>query len=223
MQTWIIVSGDVRAESSAAAGRQYVLTDPAVPIALPHILSPVELPEGETTVSGTLTGGAGRARDDFGWVGQLRADPVLASEQSPPWIAITLATCVVLVVLFAHASYPVLFSDEPRPIASPPRRLSVGVREDWPPARDGTPGTLELDPGAPVRLRFSGGEARPLRLHSAKSSVEVGRLHRLSGSEPALVLRVAAGDLTLSFASADDRDGAYAALVASAAMPRHPV
>lgn len=58
MQTWVIVSGDVRAEQSAAPGYQYVLTDPAVPIALLHISSQVELPVGAAHGSG---GGLARA------------------------------------------------------------------------------------------------------------------------------------------------------------------
>lgn len=219
MQTWVIVSGDVRAERSAAPGYQYVLTDPAVPIAVLRISSQVELALGQTTVSGRLIGGAGRAYEGFGWVGQLRADPVLASEQSPPWVAIAFATCAVLLSLLARTSYPVFFSDEPWPSAPPTRRLRVGVRRDWPPTGNSTPGTLDLDRGGLVRLCFADGEVRPLRLYSTKSGVEIGRLHRLTGSEPALALRASAGDLTISFASAADRDGTYAALVASVALP----
>lgn len=44
----------------------------------------------------------------------------------------------------------------------------------------------------------------------------VGAL-RLTGSEPVLVVRAAGGEVTLGFASTDDRDGAYAARVASVA------
>ena len=220
MQTWIIVSGDVRAESTAAAGFHYILTDPAVPNALLRITSRVELPVGQTTVSGTIIGGAGRALDDFGWLGNLRADAVPAHEQNPPWVVIALALCAVLVLLLARTSYPMFFRDEPKPPAAQPRRLHVGVRRDWPPTAGAVTGTLELDPRRPAQLHLADGETRQLRLHSAKSSLEVGGFHRLSSFEPALVLRAAGGDLTLTFASADDRDGAYAALLASLAMPR---
>jgi hypothetical protein len=67
-----------------------------------------------------------------------------------------------------------------------------------------------------VQLHFADGETREVRLHTANSSVAVRRLHWLSHSEPVLVLRPASGDYTISFASADDRDAARAALVESA-------
>ena len=47
MQTWIIVSGTLQAESSTATGYRYVLTDPAVPNAMLRIDSQVALPVGE--------------------------------------------------------------------------------------------------------------------------------------------------------------------------------
>jgi hypothetical protein len=222
MQSWIIVSGEVRLKQHSVVGYTYLLTDPAAPNASLTISSEAEIAEGETTVSGTLLGRDARAQPGFAWLGHLRADPVLASEQSPPWIAIILAFVGALVGLLAWTTYPVLFGDEPRPSAAPPRRLAVGVRKDWPPTRASTPGTLELEPGAPPQLRVRGADPRLLRVHSAKSSFEVARLQWLSGSEPLLVIRAAGGDVTLGFASSGDRDGAYAALVASAATRPRP-
>ena len=217
MQTWIIVSGDVRAQEHGGAGYVYRLTDPAALNASLRISSEIPLAEGWTTVSGRLLGGDARAPAGFAWLGSLLADPVLASEQSPPWIAIGLALIAVLMWLLAPTSYPVLFIDPPRPTAAPRRRLTVSVRHGWPPTGASTPGTLELEPGAPPELHVPGGETRQLRVHSAKSSVEPGRLQWLTGSEPVLVVRAARGDVTLSFASTDDRDRAHAALVASVA------
>lgn len=218
MQSWIIVSGDVRLKQHSVVGYSYLLTDPAAPNASLAISSDTELGEGRTTVSGTLLGGDARAQPGYAWLGHLRADPVLASEQSPPWIAIALAIVGVLVGLLAWTTYPVLFGDEPQPSGAPPARLAVRVRHDWPPTGASTPGTLELEPGAPPRLRLGGGETRLLRVHSAKSSFEVARLQWLSGFEPLLVIRAAGGDVTLGFASSGERDSAYAALVASAAV-----
>lgn len=223
MQTWIIVSGDVRRQQQPGAGYAYVLTDPAAPNASLMISSQVRLAEGKTTVSGTLLGGDARAQADFAWFGHLLADPVVASEQSPPWIAIALAFIGVLILVLAPTSYPVLFVDAPRSTAASAGRFPVSVRHEWPPTDASTPGTLELEPGAPLQLRLPGRETRLLRVHSAKSSVEVGRLQWVTGSEPVLVVRASAGDLTLSFASSDDRDGAYARLVASAATWPRPI
>jgi hypothetical protein len=218
MQSWIIVSGDVQAVPFGGVGYQYVLTDPTVLHALLRISSQVELPVGPTTVSGTLLGGDARAQADFDWLGNLRADPVLASEQNPPWFAITFATTGILLGLLVRTSYPVLLTDKPRAVAVRIAPLNVNVRRDWPPTGSSAPATLEFGHGRPVRLRLSDGETRDLRLHSARSGVEVGRLHRLSDSEPVLVLRPAGGEYTITFANADERDGAYAALVASAAI-----
>jgi len=219
MQTWIIVSGDVRPQEHGGAGYVYLLTDAAAPNALLRISSQVQLAEGQTTVSGRL-GGDAQAPAGFAWLGHLVADPVLAIEQSPPWIALALAIIGILLWVLALTSYPVLFTEAARPTAAPPRRLAVSVRHGWPPTGASTPATLELQPGAPLQLHLLGGETRHLPVHSAKSSVELGRLRWLSRSEPVLVVRAARGDVTLSFASVDDRDGAYAALVAT--VPPRP-
>ncbi len=213
MQSWIIVSGELHAEPASANGYRYTLTDSTVPDAVMTVTSPVELAVGQTTVSGTIVGGAQRARDGFGWVGQLRADSVLAHEPDPPWIAIALAATALFIAVAGRTFYPMFFSQAP-PIPEPQTmKLQVGVRRDWPPSRQVVPGSLVLQPGAPVELRLPT-ETQQLRLHSAHSSVEVGELRRLLDSEPALVVRPATGELTISFASPDDRDAAFAALAA---------
>src|SRR4029453_10428373 len=96
MQTWIIVSGDLLEEaSSSSPTHQYALTDASVPDAKLIVSSEVPLAAGQTTVSGILVGGTGGAQPGFGWVGQLRADPELAREPDPPWIAIGLVAAAV--------------------------------------------------------------------------------------------------------------------------------
>ena len=219
MQTWIIVSGDLQASPSAVPGYTYILTDPAAPRARLYVSSDVELSVCATTVSGKLIGGDARAQDDFGWIGQLQADPVLAHEQDPPWLAIFLVGLAVLVGLLVRTSYPVFFADKPKPVAIAAVKLHVVVRQGWSANATSTPGRLEIDPGQLVQLHLSDGEVRDLRLHSARSSIEVGRFQRLSDAEPVLLLVAAGGDLTLRFTSTENRDRAYAALAASAALP----
>ncbi len=221
MQTWIIVSGDVAAGSSSAT-HQYVLTDPAVAGARLIITSDVELPVGRTTVSGKLIGGDSRAPQGYDWVGHLQADPVTAQEQDPPWITIGLLGLGVLVIVVARTHYPVFFGDSPARVAPSRARIEVGVRRGWSPRDEIVPGTLAIEPGERVRLETSDGEIRDLRLQSASSSIEVGRFQALSGHELVLRLVASGGDLALKFANAADRDIAYSALAATAAMPLRP-
>jgi len=214
MQSWIIVSGNLRAEPVTTAQRRYTLTDPAVPNALLTVNSPVELAVGHATVSGTLIGGGSGAREDFGWVGQLRADPVLAREPDPPWVAIGLASAALFIAVAGRTSYPLFFRQGLSAREPESMRVPVGVRREWPPSVGHVvPGTLVSQPGAPVELRVAH-DTQQLRLHSAHSSVEVGELRTLFVSEPALVLRPSTGDLTITFAAAADRDAAFAALLA---------
>lgn len=216
MQSWIIVSGELSAEPISIAGYRYKLTDPAVPDARMIVVSDVELPVGETTVSGTLIGGTSRPQEGFAWIGQLRADPVLAREPDPPWITIALAAAALFIAVGARTSYPMFFRQTSMMKAPEKKTLQVGVRHEWPPSADKVvPGALALQPGAPVELR-EGTETQQLRLHSAHSSFEVGVLSRLNDSEPALVVRPSTGDLIITFGSFDDRDAAFAALVADA-------
>lgn len=214
MQSWIIVSGELRTYPLSTTVYRYTLTDPTVPNAVLTVESQVELTVGQSTVSGTLVGGARRARDDFGWIGQLRADSVLAREPDPPWIAIALSAAALFITVAGRTSYPMFFRQAP-PIPGPQTMtLHVGVRREWPPsAGPVVPGTLVLQPGSQVELRVPTG-TQQLRLHSAHSGVEVGELRWLFDSVPALVVRPATGELTISFASPDDRDAAVAALVA---------
>lgn len=221
MQSWIIVSGELRAEPTSNTTYRYTLTDPAVPNALLTVESQVELAVGRTTVSGTIVGGASRAQDDFGWVGQLRADSVLAKEPDPPWIAIALLGTALFIGFGSRTFYPTFFR-QARPVVKPETvTLEVGVRRDWPLSGGRgqvVPGTLAVRPGAPLELRVAD-ETQQLRLHSAHSSVESGELRTLSSAEPALILRPATGELTVSFATPDDRDAALGALVADVRSP----
>lgn len=216
MQTWIIVSGELRAEPVSTAGYRYNLTDPTVPDARMIVVSQVEIAIGQTTVSGTLMGGSSRPQEGFGWIGQLRADSVLAHEPDPPWITIGLAAAAVFIGVGVRTSYPMFFRQSPTTKAPEKKTLQVGVRREWRPSPDEVvPGVLALQPGAPVELR-TGAETQQLRLHSAHSSFEVGVLSRLRASQPALVVRPSSGDLVVTFRSFDDRDAAFAALVADA-------
>ena len=222
MQTWIIVSGELSAAPVSTTQYRYTLTDPAVPNAILTVESQVELAVGQTTVSGTIVGGASRAQDGFGWVGQLRADSVLAKEPDPPWIAITLAAVALFIGLGSRTFYPRFFRQTSTVVDPETRTLQVGVRRDWPSSGGNgqvVPGTVVLRRGAPVELHV-GSESQQVRLHSAHSSVEAGELRRLFSSEPALILRPSAGEVTVSFASPNDRDAAFAALMADVMTPR---
>ncbi len=214
MQSWIIVSGELRAEPMTTAQRRYTLTDPAAPNAILTVHSPVELGVGHATVSGNLIGVGSGALDDFGWIGQLRADAVLAREPDPPWIAIGLGAAALFIGVAGRTSYPLFFRHGLPAREAESMVMPVGVRREWPPSVGHVvPGTVVSQPGAPVELRV-GNETQQLRLHSAHSSVEAGELRTLFDSEPALVLRPSSGDLTITFASTDDRDAAFAALLA---------
>ena len=214
LQTWIIVTGDVREEGSTTAGHQYAMTDPAVPDAKLIITSDTPLPLGQTTVSGTLVGGTGAAHEGFAWLGQLRADPEVAREPDPPWIAITLLGAAVFIGLGSRTAYPVFVTQhvplipDPRPLVLPVGVLPEGPRS----SPDVITGELTVKPGEPAVLRVPGREPQVLLLHSAHSSVAIGELLRISSSHPALIVRPASGDLTLTFATVDDRNAAYSVI-----------
>lgn len=232
MQTWIIVSGDLSAGTPNSSMFRYVLTDPAVQNARMNVLSEVELPVGHTTVSGTYTGGREPVPlsdlvSGYTWIGAIRADPVLAAELGPPWASLGLLAAAVLIVAAGRVSYPMFFGQTPRSDALRAMTAQVGIRRG-PNSTAGqvVPGTLVLTPGAPVELRVSGGGTQQLRLHSVRTGVEVCELRHIYSSEPALRVQPATGELTLTFASPDERDAAFAALIADAAewspglMPR---
>jgi hypothetical protein len=220
LQSWIIVSGELREVGSATVGHRYILTDASVPDASMTVFSDVELPVGQTTISGTLIGGVSRAHEGFAWAGQLRADPILAREPDPPWLAISLASLAALIVFGARTTYPMFFRDSALPAHTRPTTVRVGVRSGWPPKSDEVvPGTLSIEARMPVTLHVAERPTQRLRLHSAHSSADVGELRGLSSSVPALVVRPSTGELTFSFASGSDRDAAFAALLADAENP----
>jgi len=222
MQTWIIVSGDLSAGAEATVGHRYVLTDPNVPNAIMNVVSDVQLQLGPATVSGNYTGGREPVplidlEAGYKWIGTMRADAVLATEPGPPWVPVGLVTAAVLLIIAARVSYPMFFDQRPRSAQPRPMTLPVRVRRGpLTAARTPVTGELMLAPGEPVGLRVADGETRRLRLHSVHTGVDVGELAHLTNSQPALQIRLATDELTLSFASAGERDAALAALIADA-------
>jgi hypothetical protein len=213
-QSWIIVSGELR-EEPLNVGYRYRLTDPAAPNARMVVFSDVELPTGPATISGTYIGNREGAPPGFNWAGAMRADPVLAPDQSPPWLAIILVASALLVGLAGRIGYPLFVVERPRSKSYSPASLRVTIRRMTSTSGgEFAPATLRIEPGEPAMLRSTDAAAVPVRLHSALAGVEVGKLIRLSGSEPALRVRQASGDLELRFASPNERDAAFAALVA---------
>ena len=221
LQSWIIVSGDLQQAATASGnGLRYNLTDPQVPNATLTVFSIAPLATGPTTVSGTLVGGRQAATLGFAWVGQMRADSTLAQEPGPPWLAGSLAGLAALWVIAGRTPYPVFFgSGSPTAVAlsAKPRSLNVRVRAERE-LSDGqvVDGVLRLNVDGPVELRTPDFGSQELRLHSARTSLEVGELRSLNASQPALIVRPSTGELTISFADAEDRDAAVAALVADA-------
>ena len=219
MQSWIIISGELSQEPSQTAGFRYVLVDPAAPNASMIVASEFELPVGWTTLSGTYVGTREVAPAGFRWIGYMRAEPVPAHEQPPPWIAILLAVAGLLVGFAGRFTYPTFFDERPRGTAPRTATLRVGIRGATEATAAGiVPGTLRLRPGAWVTLQIQGAAEQPLRLHSAHTSVDVGELRRLLGSDPALRVKQAKGDIDIVFASRDERDVAFAALTADVGL-----
>ena len=218
MQSWIIVTGDVALEQSSGPQQRYVLTDAGVANARLIITSDVPISVGRATVSGTLVGGNRGTQGDFLWLGQLRADSVLAREPDPPWGAMAAAAVALFIGFGSRTSYPMFFRQPPRASGALPATVPVGVRRAWPPfSTEGVAGTLSLPPGGrPVELALPGQSSEAVRLYSARSSVETGVLRRLGDSEPAMLVRATGGELTLTFANAQHRDAALAGLVADA-------
>jgi hypothetical protein len=217
MQSWIIVSGDLERDPLFPARLRYVLTDADVPNAKMVVTSDVELATGQTTISGILVGGRLPSPTGQRWVGQMEADAELAREPDPPWITLGLTAAAVLLGLAGRTSYP-LFLRRGRPRATTGgARFPVGVRS----GSRAVESDLEVAmfvtrADAPVELHVPGSEPRPLLFHSALTSIEVGDLHRLSSSQPALVVHTTTDELTIGFATTSDRDAAHAALVAGA-------
>lgn len=216
LQTWIIVSGDLAPSETRVANYGYVMTDPAVANARMNVYSDVELPLGRTTVSGSFGGPREPTPIGYQWIGTMHADAVTAPELGPPWIAIVLLTGAVLLMLAARTSYPAFFARPPEHPVPRPGQIKVEVRRGT--LRSTTvvaEGTLSIRPGEPVTLRTTSG-VETIRLHSAYSGVDVGDLAQVGRAQPALRVRLAHDELTLTFDSDADRDAALAALRADA-------
>ena len=220
LQTWIIVSGDMRPVDNSRPGQfRYTLTDPNIPDATLTVTSPTELPADQNTVSGTLLGGDAPQRDGFAWTGQLLADTELAREPDPPWLAIGLFALAGLVGVAARTSYPTFFKEAPAPAGVRQRSIHARVRREFHPDDDWVGATLATHPGEPVVVHIPGEPPRTIRLHSAHSGADAGVLRTLSSSDPALVVRLSTGELLFLFATEEQRDAVYAALIADATRP----
>lgn len=218
LQSWIIVSGEITADSARPPRYLYRLRDPQAPNASVIVVADFELPLGWQTISGQWTGTREGAPAGFAWVGYMEAEPVLAQEQPPPWIAIGLASVALLLVGGSRTSYPTFFRETPGRAQQTPRSLPVSVRESWPEPGPVDNGTLAFSLDGPVKLHSPGREHVELRLHSAHTSADVGELRSLSDAQPALLLRRATGELVIGFATRADRDAAFGALIADAQL-----
>ena len=224
MQSWIIVTGDLADEpGSTDFLHLYRLTDPDAPNAYLIVRSRPILPLGRTTVSGQIVGGREGVPPGYPWSAPLDADPKLAAELPPPLISLALGGIAVLILLARRTRYPVFVGERPTDAFPATSALRVNVRSESGGRRRGVaPATLSFtgaEPGA-ANLSISGARPVPVRLHSAFTNVDVGVLHRVRGSEPALRLRSENDDLSLSFASRLERDSAFAALGAEAQRAR---
>jgi hypothetical protein len=105
------------------------------------------------------------------------------------------------------------------------RPLHVTVRaEATNAAGSANAATLSFDdsePGA-ASLSVAGSRPVPVRLHSAFTRVDVGRIRTLTSSQPALRVRSDADDLVLVFAAPRERDATFAALQAETQLRRQP-
>ena len=219
-QSWIIVAGDLSEEpDSTDLIHLYRLTDPAAPNASLVVWSPIVQSLGPTVVSGHIEGGHGGVPAGFAWSAQVDADAALAEELPPPRPAVVLLGLGVLIMLAHRSRYPMFSSATPGESDPAASALLVTATSDSG-ALGGTaiPATLSFTSTEPVIAELTIGDGRtlPVRLHSAFSTVDVGVLYRLGGSLPALRVRSANDDLTLTFASASERDSAFAALSAEA-------
>jgi hypothetical protein len=215
-QSWIIVNGDLRLESTNPPRRLYRLTDPQAPNASLIVVARFDLPAGWQTLSGQYTGTRERAIPGFNWVGYMEAEPVLAREQPPPWIAMGLFGLAVLVIGGSRTTYPTFFRERPGRVQRPDATLPVRIHESWPSPGGVEAGTLLFAPDGHVQLRVPDGQVADIRLHSAHTSAEVGELRTLDASEPALLLQRSTGELMLGFASRADRDATFGAFIADA-------
>ena len=224
LQSWIIVSGDLAAEpGSTDYLHLYRLTDPDAPNAYLIVRSRPMQQLGRTTVSGHIVGGREPVPAGYDWSAPLDADAHLAGELPPPWTAIALGAVAILIFLARRSRYPMFASEPPTDAFPATSALRVVARsESGRLGHAAVPATLSFnsaEPGA-ADLAISGARAVPVRLHSAFTTVDVGVLHRLGASEPALRVRSETDDLTLAFGSRRERDSAFAALGAEAQRQR---
>lgn len=223
-QSWVIVTGDLAdAPGSTDFLHLYRLTDPDAPNAYLVVRSRVVQSLGRTTVSGHIEGGREPVPPGYAWSARLNADATLAGELPPPWTAILLGGIAILIILGRRSRYPMFVSEKPTNAFPATSALRVSVRyESGGRGLTVMPATLSFmsaKPGA-ADLAIAGARHVPVRLHSAFTSVDVGVLYRLGGSEPALRVRSETDDLSLAFGSRRERDAAFAALGAEAQRQR---
>jgi hypothetical protein len=224
MQSWIIVTGDLADEpGSNDELHAYRLTDPEAPNAYLDVRSRSVQPLGHTTVSGHIQGGRDGVPAGYVWSARLDADVRLAGELPPPWTAIVLAGLGLVIMAARRTRYPLFLGDTPGDALVPTGGLRVTARSETGAFdRRPVPATLSFttrEPGA-ADLAIPGSRRVPVRLHSAFTRVDVGRLRTLTRSEPALRVRSEGDYLVLTFGSARERDAAFAALGADAQRER---
>jgi hypothetical protein len=219
-QSWVIVSGNLAEEPGSDPGRLlYRLTDPAAPNAHLVVRSTFPRALGWTTLSGRVEGGRDGVPPGYTWSARLRADPTLAPELPPPWTTIIMTATALLIMAGRRSEYPLFVVRTPAPLAPSVGRIAVGVQREADRAA-GTmrQATLDLSSGvgAAAELQIPGAQPIPIRLYSSLTSVDAGELRTLRTAQPALRIRAAVEDLTLTFASDQKRDAAFATLTASA-------
>ena len=224
MQTWIIVTGDLADEpGSNDEFHLYRLTDPDAPNAYLIIRSRSIQSLGRTTVSGRIEGGRDGVPAGYAWSARLDADVRLAGELPPPWTAIVLAGFGLLIIAARRTTYPLFLGEPPGDALAAPGGLRVTARSETGAfGRRSVPATLSFtsaEPGA-ADLTIQGGRRVPVRLHSAFTRVDVGRVRSLTASAPALRVRSEDDDLVLAFQSSRDRDVTFAALGADGQRER---
>jgi hypothetical protein len=222
MQSWVIVTGDLADEPGSSDSLQlYRLTDPAAPNAYLIVRSRSLQSLGNATISGRIEGGRDGVPPGYAWSARLNADLHLAGELPPPWTAIVLAAVGLLIIAARRTTYPLFLGEPPAEAMAPSSSLRVTARsESGAFDRRAMPATLSFmspEPGA-ADLSIQGRRRLPVRLHSAFTRVDVGRLRSLTASEPALRVRSEDDDLVLAFGSTTDRDRAFAALRAEAQL-----
>jgi hypothetical protein len=224
LQSWIIVSGELAPDpGSTDTLHVYRLTDPEAPNAYLVVRSEVVQPVGWTTISGHIRGGRERVPPGYAWSAPLDADSTLAVELPPPFAALALGAIGILIILGRRSRYPLFSSERPSDAFPATSALPVNARsESGRLGHAAVPATLSFTSAEPGAADLALARARPVpvRLHSAFTRVDVGVLHRLGASEPALRVRTENDDLTLAFASRRERDSAFAALGAEAQRQR---